>query len=122
MFLKGAVSKLKSSYLVESKAPALREKLDSSQLSAEAAGSHVPCVENLTAYVKAKLRCFTSTSPLEEVPKALLGVTAVAASESLSYLPCSSSHSGISPWEALSTRQDQHLIDTFKLHLDSLPG
>ena len=55
---------------MENKVSAIHAKLDSFQLNIEAAGSHVPYVENLISFVKAKVRGFTSTSLLEEVPKA----------------------------------------------------
>ena len=102
---------------MENKVSALHGKLDSFRLNVEAAGSHVPYVENLISYVKAKMRGFTNTSPLEEMPKALFGMIVVATVESLNYLPCSSNHSGISPWEALTQTRP-----TFDRYFQIAPG
>jgi len=102
---------------METRVSALHEKLDSFQLNVEAAGSHVPYVENLISYVKAKVRGFTNTSPLEEMPKALFAMIVCSTVESLNYLSCSSNHNGISPWEALTQQRP-----TFDRYFQIAPG
>jgi hypothetical protein len=51
------------------------------------------------------------------MPKALFGMIVVATVESLNYLPCSSNHSGISPWEALTQTRP-----TFDRYFQIAPG
>jgi hypothetical protein len=86
----------------ETKVDELVTKLDNARLNIEAAGSHVPYVENLIRYAKAKLRGFTNTSPLGEMPKAVFALIVCAYVESLNYLPCTANHGSICPWEALT--------------------
>ena len=96
----------------------LQGKLDDApRINIEAAGSHVPYVENLIGYAKAKLRGFTNTSKLEEMPKALFALIVCAHVESLNYLPCSSNHQAISPWEALT-----QVRPTFDRYFKIAPG
>jgi len=96
----------------------LQGKLDNApRINIEAAGSHVPYVENLIGYAKAKLRGFTNTSKLEEMPKALFGLIVCAIVESINHLPCSSNHQDISPWEALT-----QVRPTFDRYFKIAPG
>ena len=71
------------------------------RLNTEAAGSHIPEIENVQKTIKEKVRGRNATTQLKNIPKALLAIIITAIAMALNFLPTVSNVNNISPHEFL---------------------
>ena len=81
-----------------------QDKLNALQvrLNTEAAGSHIPVIENLIKTVKERERGRRAVSSLKQAPKALLALFICCIVWALNYLPTTVNVNNISPYEFLT--------------------